>query len=305
MSNERRIWKHHSRIKLRLLKRYLYMCTTIYPTGFQYFETHGGEGRILFKDGVEEDGSSLIAANNRNKIKCVIMEYDSENVSKLREILPSDSYPNVIILQGDSNLEIDNILKKIDNYKFSLGFIDPDSPKQLKWETILKISNHSYLRKRDDFLRKPELIINFPIKGIKQNAGFLDNPVPNANSICDINTQFFGSDEWKDIWRKTKNDIKKSKEEFMNLYVKNLKKLYKFVIPLVFVESIANHPLYYIISCSQHDLGNDFLLKVKNDIEQWKNEDWVRQYYKVHSLADFLDDTENIDGKKQSSLFDY
>ncbi len=236
MSTERRIWKHHSRIKLRLLKRYLYMCTTIYPTGFQYFETHGGEGRILFDDGVEEDGSALIAATNRKQIKCVIMEYDSENITKLRELLPFERFPNVIILQGDSNLEIDNILKNIDNYKFSLGFIDPDSPKQLKWETIIKISNHSYLRKKDDFLRKPELIINFPIEGIKRNAGFLDNPVPKAKSYCDINTQFFGSDEWKDIWRKTKKDIIRSREELLNFYIKNLRKLYKFVIPLVFVK---------------------------------------------------------------------
>jgi hypothetical protein len=41
--------------------------------------------------------------------------------------------------------------------------------------------------------------------------------------------------------------LMRTKEELMNLYVKNLKKMYKFVIPLVFVESIANHPLYYIL----------------------------------------------------------
>ena len=72
MPEEPRVWKHHSRIKLRLLRRYLYMCSTIYPD-VQYFETHGGEGRILFKDGLVEDGSALIAAKNSKHIKCVIM----------------------------------------------------------------------------------------------------------------------------------------------------------------------------------------------------------------------------------------
>ncbi len=280
------------------------MCSTIYPD-VQYFETHGGEGRILFEDGVEEDGSALIAANNQKQIKCVIMEYDNENVKKLRELLPLEQYPNVIILHGDSNSEINRILGHIINYKFSIGFIDPDAPKQLRWDTIIKISNHSYLRKKDGFLRKPELIINFPIKGIKQNAGFLDKPDAKSKSICDVNTQFYGSEEWKEVWRKWKKDNVKSREGLLNLYVTNLEKEYDYVIPLVFVESTANHPLYYMISCSQHPLGKDFLLKVKDDIEKWKNEDWVRQYYKVHSLMDFADDTKESDGKSQSSLFDY
>lgn len=280
------------------------MCSTIYPN-VQYFETHGGEGRILFKDGVEEDGSALIAANNPKQIKCVIMEYKAKNVTKLRELLPFERYPNVTILQGDSNSKINQILENIVKYKFSIGFIDPDSPKQLKWDTIIKISNHSYLRKKDGFLRKPEIIINFPIEGIKRNAGFLDMTDAKAKSICDVNSQFFGSEEWKDVWKRTKKDNIKSREELLNLYITNLKKLYKFVIPLVFVESIDNHPLYYVISCAQHELGNEFLLKVKTDIEQWKNEDWVRQYYKVHSLMDFVKETKNFDGKIQSSLFDY
>lgn len=281
------------------------MCSTIYPD-VQYFETHGGEGRILFEDGVEEDGSALIAAKNTKHIKCVIMEYDEENIKRLRELLPYDQYPNVIILQGDSNSEVNLILENIVNYKFSIGFIDPDSPKQLRWDAIVKISNHSYLRKKDGFLRKPELIINFPIEGIKRNAGFLDNPdAKGAKSYCDVNTQFYGTEDWKEVWRKSKKDNVKSREELLNLYMSNLKKLYNFVIPLVFVESTANHPLYYVISCAQHELGKDFLLKVKEDIEQWKNEEWVRQYYKVHSLMDFIEETKGSDSKIQSSLFDY
>ncbi len=67
------------------------MCSTIYPN-VQYFETHGGEGRILFEDGVEEDGSALIAAKNSKQIKCVIMEYDNMNIIKLKELLPFEQY---------------------------------------------------------------------------------------------------------------------------------------------------------------------------------------------------------------------
>lgn len=62
------------------------MCSTIYPD-VQYFETHGGAGRILFKDGIEEDGSALIAAKNPKHIKCVIMEKDDEKRQKIKRII--------------------------------------------------------------------------------------------------------------------------------------------------------------------------------------------------------------------------
>ena len=160
MAGERRVWKHHSRIKLRLIKRYLTMSSTVNET-FQYFETHGGEGRLLFEDNTEEDGSSLIAGKHMNKFPCIIMEIEPSNIIILKELLPKKIYPHVTILQGDSNLEIDRILSNVKKYFFSLGFIDPDSPSQLKWHTIERIANHCYIRQKDDFLRRPEMIIVF------------------------------------------------------------------------------------------------------------------------------------------------
>ncbi len=102
--------------------------------------------------------------------------------------------------------------------------------------------------------------------------------------------------------KKRYHQIQRRITEFLH---KKSEKIVQICNTIGICESIANHPLYYVISCSQHDLGNEFLLKVKTDIEQWKNEDWVRQYYKVHSLMDFVEDKKDTEGKKQSSLFDY
>ncbi len=298
---ERRVWKHHTRVKLKLLRRYLTMSSTINET-FQYFETHGGEGKILFEDGCEEDGSALIASKHKNRFPCVIMEKETSNTKKLKKLLPRKEYAHIKILQGDSNQEIERILSKIKNYHFSLGFIDPDSPKQLKWNTIIRIANHSYKRKGDGFLRRPEMIINFPIEGIKRHAGFLSKigQLKGAETYCKINNEFFGTDEWKKIWRIYGHDNVQSREKLMGLYLNRLRKYYDYVINMIFVESIDNLPLYYIVSCTQHKLGDDFLKKVKKDVIKWQTEGWVRDYYKVHSLFEYT-----ITDPEQPTLDDF
>ena len=69
---------------------------------------------------------------------------------------------------------------------------------------------------------------------------------------------------------------------------------------MIFVESINNLPLYHIISCTQHPLGEDFLKKVKKDVRRWQKEDWIRDYYKVHSLFEYF----GVD-EKQPTLDDF
>lgn len=277
------------------------MSSTVNET-FQYFETHGSEGKLLFKDGSEEDGSALLACTHKNKFPCVIMEKEAENVKKLRKLLPKKKYPHVTILHGDSNKEIDGILSRIKKYHFSLGFIDPDSPKQLKWDTIENIANHSYKRKSNGFLRRPEMIINFPIEGIKRNAGFLSKIGSHrgAETYCRINTEFFGTNEWKEIWINYGHDNIRSREKLLELYLDRLREYYNHVINMIFVESIDNLPLYYVVSCTQHKLGEDFLQKVKNDVKKWQKEDWIRDYYKVHSIFKYI-----ATDKKQPTLYDF
>lgn len=279
------------------------MSSTINKT-FQYFETHGGSGELLFEDGKEENGTALIAGQHKNEFKCVIMELDSKNITKLRQLMPFKEYPHVTILQGDSNKEIQKILSNIERYFFSLGFIDPDSPNQLKWSTIETIANYSYIRKRDGFLRRPEMLITFPIKRINQNAGTNIDKM-KENDICrrnvEFNNEFFGDNgRWIEIYNEYENDPLGKREALVDYYATRLGEFYKYVMPLILVESIDRNPLYYIVSCTQHYQGDDFFHKVKTDIERWKKEDWVRNYFKVHSLFEY-----NESKTKSPSIFDF
>ena len=86
----------------------------------------------------------------------------------------------------------------------------------------------------------------------------------------------------------------------MELYIERLGLYYEYVIPLIFVESINNLPLYNFISCTQHLLGEKFLKTVKKDIRKWQKEDWIRDYYNVHSLFDYI-----INDKDQPTLKDF
>jgi hypothetical protein len=65
----------------------------------------------------------------------------------------------------------------------------------------VKIANHSYTYKNSGDIRRPELLINFPIMGIKRNAGFLNKVTKDGeiNQYCKINDDFFGTDKWREI----------------------------------------------------------------------------------------------------------
>lgn len=280
------------------------MCTTIKddPSKFTYFESHAGDGRAEFDDGETEPGSALIAASNSKQCQCIFMEYSEDNYLKLKETLNQKDYPNVKIIHGNSNNDIELVLNNVPKYYHSLGLIDPYAPNDLKWKTIETIASHSYTNKRG-FIRRPELIINFPIMGIKRNAGFLDKKesITYAEKNCKIIDDFFGDDKWRNIWRKYHDSPEESQKKLVELYVNNLKPFYTFVYPLLLIEDVkTKSPLYYLVTCSQHKLGDKFLTDLKTRIESWTQEEFIRDLYSVKIPIEGYDDS-----KPQISLDDF
>lgn len=269
------------------------MCSMVHkdPTKFCYFETHAGDGTAEFATGKIENGSAAIAVQQAEKIaekrgkpfRCIFMEIEKENYKKLTRLFPQKKYPYVFIYWGDSNEEIGKILDRIPEYYHSLGFIDPYAPDDLKWDTIKIIAKHEYLFSGGD-IRRPELLITFPIKRIKQNAGFLEKEVFDAQAqlYCKFNDKFFGTQDWRNVWVKYKDSSVESREELRNLYIRRLSEYYKYCLPIVLVEELEKHvPLYYMISCTNHWLGDKFLRELSDRIEKWKKEDLIRDYYGI------------------------
>ena len=304
-------WSHHTRIKLRLLRQYLWACSKVHknnPHKFTYFETHAGDGIAEFEDGIE-DGSALIAASlseeNNIHFKIVLMEKNDEFYRKLSEKLRA--FSNVTVLVGDSNRDIQLLLDEVPKYYHSLGFLDPTGPNDLKWDTVNSIIHHEHIYKEGN-IRRPELLINFPLKRIKQNAGCLPKILEDerAKAFCIQNDKFFGTVEWRDVWLKYSSNSIKSRDELRNLYVQNFKGYYQYFYYVLVEEIESNAPLYYLLFFSNNQLADKIFKDLTERIKKWKKEEWIRMYYKIVPLEIFSSEETTLKkSTTQKRLFDF
>ena len=106
------------------------------------------------------DGSPLIALGHTEApfSKVIVCDLDHENVEALRA--RSAQYSGrAVIVEGDCNLLIDQIVSEIPPYGFNMALIDPFSAGQLRFETISKLARFSRM----------DLIINWPTGDLKRN----------------------------------------------------------------------------------------------------------------------------------------
>ncbi len=298
---------HHTKIKLRLLRQYLYICSKVHktkPQNFFYVDTHAGDGVAEFDDGSIELGSAKIAAENSINFSKIFIEENPENYKNLcSELAPFVmSRSNITSKNWNINEKIDAVLNMVPEYYHSFFFLDPYGPGELPFRTLKKILLHRHQYK-DESKRIPEVLINFPIKRIKQNAGNLEkcrdcskkfDPTDKhcvhcrkiGEQLCKINDDFFGGTEWQDIWRESRFDSVESREKLLGAYLNKLKPFYEwaggFHFYVTLVEEIkAKAPLYYLIFCTSNKLGKSTFSDLKRNIEKWKKEEYIRDYYKI------------------------
>jgi len=230
----------HTRIKLKLLKKYFDICHHYHKDNlrkFYHIDTYAGDGYTEF--GNEKAlGSPLLAI--QKGFQCFLLEKNKRHFKKLgdniSDFLEKSDIKNEKVILGilnkDCNTAIEEILKEVPPYCHSLFFLDPFAPKDLKWNTVQKIIEHEYKFKspRDMPLRRPELIINLPISGIKRITGKLKDEEnnPEAKKAVGHVTDFFGSIQWKEIWKKYEMDRVKgattseeSRDALKNLHIGN------------------------------------------------------------------------------------
>lgn len=283
--------KIHSLNKLELLRKYLGACRRFHGVyhNFCYFDTHSGSGICDF-DGERKDGSALIAAKISAEIEppfsCIFMEIDQKRSVNLRRVTePLGEF--VTVLYGDCNHHIKKVLDILPKYKFSLGFLDPDglvyhgksfTCHQLSWETIEKIGNYP---------RRTELLINFPLEAITRCAGELPNVPHSKKARVSVNriTDFYGTDEWMEIWRRREQGITsaaRARVELLELYIRRLQKpdgFYKHVLQRL-VTSSSGTPVYYLVFATNHDKGRKIMGTYMDELKLAK--------YTYRTLEDFF-----------------
>lgn len=142
--------------------------------GSAYIDLFSGPGIARVRDtGGEIDGSPLLAMKHDFApfSKIILCDIDSENVQALRE-RTKIACDRVVIMHGDSNQIIDDVLSEIPRYGLNIALVDPFALKGLHWRTLCRLGEASRM----------DLIINFHTGFIKRNfltPGY-DNVIDNA-----------------------------------------------------------------------------------------------------------------------------
>ena len=182
-------------------------------------------------------------------IRFLLNDSNQESIAKLKKKI-QDLGINKEIIDIDSidaNVYVDKALAKVPKEEFSVFFIDPFNYKDLKWETIEKISKH----KGDKYGRRPEMIINLPLYTLGKGM---------ESKHFEKMDEFFGTD----AWLKKVNEYKALGHErpvfnaLLEFYVERLKTL-GYKVEFEEISSIGNSaPIYYIIFA----VGNNEAYKI-------------------------------------------
>jgi three-Cys-motif partner protein len=160
--SESRIWKPHSRIKLRFYKHYVQICASHHIKDnyerFTLVDLFCGEPRIQFEGNNYIDGSPLIAL--KKKVKCVFNDISETVVENVKNL--NNKYPQQIIevFNSDANENIEAILEKVPSYFHSLFYLDPDNVSQISFETMKLILDFLVMIIGRKLIKKVKLPMN-------------------------------------------------------------------------------------------------------------------------------------------------
>jgi three-Cys-motif partner protein len=279
----------HTQMKHRLLGMYLSICAKHVKSqrshDFIVVDLYASDGGSYWPEGNEPwEGSANIIAKWVSKAGeracCVLNEKDNLLCEKLRQ--NTSEYQSVIkeIFTEDANTIYAHILKKyIPLDAHSVFLLDPFNHTELKFSTIENIaqySKHDNYR-GEDFIRRPELIINLPTFSI------LKSQTQNEQLITD----FFGTDIWIEELKKAKKRRMSQPEVILEVYTKQLNKFYPTdgIVPIEIRTLECNAPIYYLIFAATHPVAKT----IQQSFQTWvagKIKDFRREGFNLKDIAE-------------------
>lgn len=221
-----------------------------------YIDAFAGAGEWYRRDDFTQkvEGSVAIALQHANMFtKLYFIEQKSDRVEKLKDLVRRSNVTNAIVIHGDSNKEIPEILKSIHREAPTFVFLDP-SGDHVEWKTVEILSKW-----------RTELFILYPwnmtlVRYLKRDKNILPPYRERLN-------RFFGTDMWYQIYINYHRDY--LFHEMLNLYVKRLKDLgYKYINISDVFETPDGTKLYYMIWAGKKEVAKKIM-------------DWV--YHKLSS----------------------
>jgi len=274
-----------TQIKHRILERYLsawggIICGKSRSANLAFVDTCAGPGSYLDTRGKSEVlGSPLIALQTLSELKAspkfsgktiktksLLIEKDPSNALALKNLLHSgNTYGEEYdIKESEFSLILQEVLEFT---KGSFGFIfaDPFGPSSIPFDAISPVVSQRF----------NDVLINYPFYSIQKWSGFIDDYDKDvgAKLRVDYVTNFFGSNEWINIYHRYQRTEEREKE-WINLYLGNLKALgvYTTSVPLRFEQRERN--IFYLIFTSYNLAG---LIAMKDTMSRGKDEEAKRR----------------------------
>lgn len=182
-------------------------------------------------------------------------EKDPKRVDDLRKLKKEFPSKNIYVKEGDANILIQDLIQgqKLFQREHVRGvaFLDPYGA-HLEWATVETLAK----------TEKMEIIINFPID-MAINRLIPISKKMEENLIRQLNL-YFGNEDWYRIaYRKSRDlfgcEIFQKQDgvpiRLLELYIKNLKKMYTYVASPRLIKNTRRLPLYYLIWAGPNDLG--------------------------------------------------
>lgn len=236
----------------------------IFTTGMKYhwkqlvyIDLFAGAGYAKIK-GEEKiiKTSPLIASETPTKFtKYILCEADQIKIEALKKRFfrePHELFKNAYFLQGDSNQNIDKIVKEIPRNNDVLGFcfVDPFSL-NLEFQTIKKIAGTG----RVDFL----ILLALPMDGKRNFHNYIQKESKKIDRFIDNNN-------WREPFEKGLIPQQNFMKFLADSFDKNMKSL-GYVVDTRLKYQVKTHdnnlPLYYLAFYSKHERGNDFYKKIE------------------------------------------
>jgi three-Cys-motif partner protein len=254
--------KPHTLEKLNTIQSYIdQFATAMKPTGrntgfrgFQernYIDLFSGPGMCVVQGSDQEvPGSPILALSARFPLSnYYFADIDQNYISALKQrayALKGSASLSKRYFAGDSNEKVHEILRHINKkWSVNLALIDGFGV-ECRWSTIEALAS----------CRRMDLIVLFP-QGMSINRN-LRQWAESESSTLDA---FFGTDEWKQIYRNTGGQASKCIRAFLDLYQQNLRELgyaHTYEESELLVRSQRGQKLYYLIHASRHPLGERF-----------------------------------------------
>jgi three-Cys-motif partner protein len=227
-----------------------------------YVDLFAGPGMNISSDGKQFDGSALrilpmhaphtervhftdaVFVNLSELDNAALAARVNQIVGRGDSLVPAD---HIEILKGDANRAIPGILERFHVKDYLLIFADIEAPRQWPWSSVaaLKAQGHQSV----------DLYMLFPLEmGINRMLAYRrDERARYGGSL----TCFFGSEEWREIVdrRMTESQASECKRELLDLYLRQLRTLWKHAGSVADVRLRGRQGLYRMLFATDHAAG--------------------------------------------------